>query len=492
MNRLSTRMRRLSLAATILLLSTSMLGREARAEPAATPAAAPDEDLFAALTGKPGGLTSDTVAARARKGSPALAGKRAEVERAARELDRTIVDLFPRLSFTGKYTRMSSTGSTELGPFVVASGVSEGPVPPGTPLAVTSIPIESIDNQFSFTASLSIPISDYAVRLPQSTRAARAAARAAELDVEASARDVELEARVLYYNWVKAELATAVAEQSLRLAVAQHDRIAKLSAAGASTGADEASARALVAKSKMLLERSGNLATQLRGASRQMHDETSAPSDYRIGEDLASLTSPPPPSQKTLTAQALGARAEIRAANARVAGLSAQAEATRSLLYPRLDAAGAVGAVNPGQRRFPSTAEFHSTWQVGVTLSFSPNDAALGGVSGAAADARTRAAVAQAAAIEDGIRKEVIEARTAWRDAQAAIEASEREEEAAQLAYENRFELFVHDRATPVELEQAHDDLLRARLDVVDARIAAKIAQARLAHATGARGRRSP
>lgn len=489
MNRFVRRVSGLSLAVsmTIAISTLSSSARDAHAADPAAPASSSRDDLFGGITGVDGGLTSDDVAARARRSSPDLAAKRAEVERAARELDRTLVDLFPRLSMGAKYTRLSSTGSSELGPLVVAPGVTQGPVPAGSTLAVTSIPMESIDDQFSFTASLTVPLSDYAVRLPQTRRAAHAAARAAELDLAATARDVELDARVLYYNWVKAELAAAVAKRSLRLAETQRDRIARLFDAGASTAADEAAARALVAKSKLLVDRSEHLATQLRDElSILMHDEAGA-LDYRVGEEVEEAAPTAPPSRTTLTNQALGARPELAAAKARVASLVSQADATRSLLYPRLDAAGSIGAVNPDQRRFPQTAEFHKTWQVGVTLSFSPNDAASGAVAGSAADARTRAAMAQASAIEDAIRTEIVEARTALLDARAAIESTARELEAAELAYDARSELFIHGRATPVEVEQAHDDLLRARLDVIDAHVALRIAGARIAHAAGPR-----
>jgi outer membrane protein TolC len=177
------------------------------------------ERKLTALTGKAGGLTSKQVAARTVAGSPDVAAKRADVERAAADVDRAIAAYFPRLSLTGKYTRLNSIDDGVLGPFVVAPGIESGnPVPAGSTLAVQSMAIESVDNQWSFQASLTAPLSDYPLRLVDTHKSAEHSARASQLDLRASTRRAGYDARVLYYNWVKAELAIVVAEQSLELA----------------------------------------------------------------------------------------------------------------------------------------------------------------------------------------------------------------------------------------------------------------------------------
>lgn len=460
------------LRATFSIAALTTALTEAHAEPAAAdpPNESAVDGTFEALTGRPGGLTSEAVVARAQRASADLESRRADIERAASDLDKTILDFFPRLSTTAKYTRLN-------------------PIEP-EPATSAAIQTESIDNQWIFLTSLTIPVSDYAVRLPQGHQVAKHAAEAARHDLRATARGVALEARVLYYNWVKAELSVAVAEQSLRLAEEQHDRVEKLSEAGAGTLADEASSRALVARSKLLLARTKNLASQLRAQlAIAMHDEgdsTSATASYEIGEDLAQPPKAPPlGSQSALARRALGSRPEVAAAQARIASLEWQADVARSQSWPRLDAFASFGTVNPDQRRFPATAEFHRTWQLGLSLSLSPNDAVGGMIGGGQADARTRGAVAQAAALEDHIQSEIAEARTAYRDALAGIESSESELAAAEESYRARRELFANDRATHVELTEAHDDLLHARLDAVNARIGLKIARAQLEYAAG-------
>lgn len=450
------------------------------------------DETFAAHTGRDGGLTAAQMVARVGKTSPNVAAERANVEQAARELDKTILDFFPKLTTQAKYARLNPIEASELGPFVVAPDVSEGPVPPGSTLVSASIPMESIDNQWSFLTTLSVPISDYAVRLPQAHQVAKHNADIAEHDLRATERGVALETKVLYYNWVKAELAAVVAAESLKLAEEQHERTLRLTEAGAATSADEASGRALVAKSSLLVARSNNLAGSLRAQiSVAMHDDAELTGDaaraYTIGEDLSGAWAVPKPlgSQAALARRAMGARPEVASALARVDALETQAEVARSQSFPRLDGFAMFGASNPDQRRFPQTAEFHRSWQVGLQLTFSPNDVIGGHLGAARAEAQAANAAARATAIEDRIEKEVAEARAVHRDAVASLEQSEAELEAAEESYRARRELFLADRATHIELTKAHDDLLHARLDAVNARIAIKIAEAQLEYAAG-------
>jgi outer membrane protein TolC len=140
---------------------------------------------------------------------------------------------------------------------------------------------------------------------------------------------------------------------------------------------------------------------------------------------------------------------------------------------------------NPNQRRIPPTQYFHSSWQIGVQLSYAPNDTATGLSQTAAARARADAADAKRRQLLDAVRSEVVEAVIAHRDATASHATATRRLASAETSYRARRQLFENDRATTLELTEAQTELFRARLDVVQASVAVRVANARLAYATG-------
>lgn len=470
--------------------TASAQGSDAKLEADATPRTSAFERKLTAMTGKTGGLTSKQVAARTLADSPDVAAKQADVARAAGDVDRAIAAYFPKLSLQGKYTRLNSIDDGVLGPFVVAPGVESGqPVPAGSTLAVQSMAIESIDNQWSFQASLTAPLSDYPLRLVDAHKSAEHSAKASELDLRATTRKAGYDARVLYYNWVKAELAVVVAEQSLELAKQQRDRVEAFAGAGSATAADQAQMKALVANSELLLIKSKNLAslqrTQLAITMHQKGEALAA--DYEIGEDFGVAPQVPAglESPSSLASSALGARPELGAVDEQVSSLRAYASATRSKAWPRLDAFATIGAVNPDQRAFPATAEFHKSWQVGLTLTYSPNDTVDGVLAASQVERQADAAEAKRVSLSDSIRLEVADSLRGYRDAEASVTSTAASSASAEEAYRARRELFLANNATSVELTEAHGDLLRARLDSVSAIVGLRMAALRLEYAVG-------
>jgi hypothetical protein len=154
--------------------------------------AAEIEAELAKLVGRPGGLTSSEVARRASTTSPSVRAKRAQVNAAEAERDRATVGWFPRLTLTGRYTRLSPIDQPSFGPGdarLVATPAAEGPLPPGTPLigipaSALSFPV--ILDQYLLQANLTVPISDYLLRTSQTYAAASHSQRAAELSSQAA------------------------------------------------------------------------------------------------------------------------------------------------------------------------------------------------------------------------------------------------------------------------------------------------------------------
>ncbi|NUO50863.1 MAG: TolC family protein [Polyangiaceae bacterium] len=243
-----------------------------------------------------------------------------------------------------------------------------------------------------------------------------------------------------------------------------------------------------MANTKLLFVRSQNLADLLQTQLWvTMHQEGDAAPDFSIGEDFAASVARPRQIDRlpALMSEALRRRPELRAQNAQIASLDAQASVTRARAFPRIESFASIAAQNPDSRVFPAKSEFHKAWQIGATLTFSPNETVDAVFSASQIEAKKAGAEAQAATLEDAVRMEVADARSDHRDAEASVASTAVSLAAAEEAYRARRELFLNDRATSVELNQAHNDLLRAKLDAVSATVGLRIAVAQVEHAVG-------
>jgi outer membrane protein TolC len=167
------------------------------------------------------------------------------------------------------------------------------------------------------------------------------------------------------------------------------------------------------------------------------------------------------------------------------AALRAQRTATESTGLPRLDAFGNGYVANPSPRIFPQREEWKATWDVGVQLTWSPNDLGGSDASTRAIDAERRKLDAERATVKDTLRDEISAAVVATQEAAAEAESADRGLSAAEESYRVRRELFELGRATQVELVDAETDVLRARLEMIQARVDARVARVQLEHAVG-------
>jgi len=443
-------------------------------------------DPAAALTGKAAGLTSEQVARRASATSFVTEEKRQEVQAAAASYDRALYDFIPKLTGQVSYYRLSPVNGTSLGSLVVAPGAAPGPLPDGQPLASTPLSFESVQNATTLSASLTLPLSDYVLRLFQARSAARAQLDSASLSQLATERKVAYDARALYYDWVRAELEAAAAEQNLQLGQQHLERLLALAAADSASPADVARVEATVASSELVLVQAKNLAElQRRRVAVTMH--SGQPETFTIGEDLTRAPALRAGSSDLaeLTRHAEARRPELEAAALAAKTYDKQADATWSKVLPRLDASGTTTLANPNQRYFPQKDEFHSTWQVGVQLSFALGDSLSAKTQVNQARAQAAAARAERAQLIDAIHVEVSDAVLAERTARASLDTSARRLSAAQTSYQARYQRFLVGQATTVELTEAQTELFNAQLEVVHAQVAIRVAQARVVYVTG-------
>jgi outer membrane protein len=464
------------------LLIVALGAGDALAEEAAEPKL---EQRISAAVARPGGLTSEEVARRAVRTSAELQARRAEVDAASAAVVQSAVGFAPRLSLSFGYARLSPIEAPLLGYAVVAPSVQTGPVPAGTPLISVPQRFAVLLNSTAAQAMLTLPLSDFLLRLSQSYTSARRSKRAAELQAQAQQLKVRAEARIAYYGWGRASLAVIVAEASLAQARGHLRDVRSSFTQGIASKADVLRVESQVASAEGLVERARNLRVVAEEQLRTlMHDDAGA--SYRIGEDLrATLPALAVGPLGALVAEAISARPELRALESSELSLADQARAARAAMWPRLDGFGELTVANPNQRYIPPPDQFNLTWSVGLRLSWSPNDLAAAHAQGKGVDARARQVAAQRAALVDGIRNELSQAVQAVRDADTSVVTSGRSLVAAEASYQVRRSLFQVGRATSVELTDAETDLLRARLEAINARVDQRVARVRFEHAVG-------
>jgi len=440
---------------------------------------------------QPGGLTAGQVGARAAATSWSAKAYEENLRGAAARVDEAWASFLPRLSGVGRYTRLSDFTPPPL--FSVPAGVNfvATDAPAGAPATGTfAVPLSfdphlffKLDN-WLLQATLTIPISDYFLRINQNYTAATHSQDAARWDVVGARASSWASGAAAYYTWLRARGAVVVAVQALN-DQRTHLRDARNQfAAGNASKADVLRAETAVASAELTLERAKNLADlsekQLRVAIHARDEEAIAP-----GEDLELKPAPIQGNAKQMTLEALSNRPEVKSADANAAAAREQARAAKAGRYPVLSAFGDAIEGNPNPREVPPVNRFLGTWDVGAQLTWSPNDILL--ANGSVADSESRAAAIEANKnnVRDGIEVEVTQTMQAVHEADFSIEASARELASADEAYRVARELFNNGRGTSTTLTDAETDLTRARLDLLNAKADARIARIRLEHALG-------
>ncbi len=452
------------------------------APPAAPPGAAgPDApvssvtlDLEAKLASmqRGGGLTADQAAQRAVTTSADVAAKRSSLAASDADVDAATAGFVPKVDLSARYTRLNFFHQGNIN-FMGASisGDAFSPVFP---------------NNYNLQATVTVPLSDYVLRVSNSLASANHSKVAAQLDEQAMRLSVARDARVDYYQWIRAQGASYVAAQALE-AARGHAADAKNSFdAGLVSRADLLRAQSQVKNAELTVEHYANLtavsAEQLRVA---MGDP--GETNYDIGENI--LIEPPPfavpPTPGAGYAEALEHRLEVKQLGESEASLRDQAKVARAGNYPRLDASGDYIYANPNQRYFPPAADFHTTWDVNVVLSWTPTNIFGAQAQAHAAEAHADEVAAKRASLKNGLRLEVNQAMNALTEATVSLESAREGLVAAEENYRVRRELYRAGKATVVDVTDAETDLTRSRLEVVNAHVDERIARVALTHALG-------
>lgn len=476
-------------AAAALLFAHAAVAQQPPPKPAELPT----------IEAVPGGLTASEVARRTLATSATVRARQAEVDAAEAKVDQTMIQFFPRVTLQATYTRLSPVSSGFGSGALVGAGnpglLTTGPCPAGggtcvldsagQPVGAAAFAIETLEDNYSLTGQIVVPLSDYVLRLSNAAAASNASKRAAEIALRAERLKVQADARALYYDWVRSLGRVAAARQSRESVKARLGDVKTAFELGRATKADVLRVEALVANTDLLVTEAETFrdlgAKQLAIVMGQK-----GPATYQVGEDVRRASIRPPAGRlDRLTALALSRRLELRALQHTERALDKGARATAAGKWPRLDAFGEVTHANPNPRYFPPQREWNTTWAVGVQATWVINETFASSASAAELDAQARSVEAQSAALRDGIRREVAAAYLERERSKVAIRTSAQALAAAEEAYRVATDLFRVGQSTTTELIQAESELLNARLQYIDAHIAHRIGDVRLWHATG-------
>jgi outer membrane protein TolC len=456
------------------------------------------QEFEAAIAPQPGGLRADEVARKAEATSPDVLAKQKAVEAAAAKVDQAALLYVPKFSLLARYVRLSDIEQGSLGSGGSIVGTTN---PPGQPLPVICnppgsnncfVPAVGVDltfpvllNMWTLQGSVAIPLSDYLLRISHNHASATRSRRAAELQALAARLNAQSGARVAFYNWVRAKGGLIVAEEGLQTANAHLRDVQVAAQVGSASKADVLAVEGAVANTELLVESTRNLVALSEEQLRvMMHDPPGK--TYRIGENVSAAMPPAPPVQlPALFDEAMRQRLELKAIDESIAAAREGRKTASAGRYPRLDAFGDLYHQNPNTRVFPQEEKWTTSWDVGVQLSWTINDTLTTGAQLDEIDAKILEARAQRAQLEDGIRLQVTKAYSDLRVAQMARGTTERELVAAEEGHRVRRELFRAGRATSTELRVAEQDLIRARLNALNARIDVLVAHTTLDHALG-------
>jgi outer membrane protein len=442
------------------------------------------------------GLTAEQAAQRSMQNSARVEAKRRSIEAAQANVSQAKAGYYPRLTLSASYTRLSPLDPPSLGSFgegglIVSGTPTDQPRPVGADEQLFAVPAPSfsfpvvLDN-YSLGARLTIPISDYVLRVSQSVESASHARKAAELDEVATRLSIGRDARVAYYRWIQAQAAELIAAQSLEQAKGHQTDANNSFQAGLVSKADVLRTDAQVKNAELFVIRAKN-SRDLAELSLSVSMRDTAKVPYAVGEDvfapaqeLAQL-----PAAEAAYREALSKRVELKTLGANESALREQARVARASNYPRLDAQANALYANPNPRIFPQEEKFRATWDVGVVLSWTPTDIPQAQAQTANAEARVKELEASRTELAEALRLEVTQALTAADEARHAIQVSGHVLSAAEEGYRVRRELFRAGRATLVEVTDAETELTRARIDLVNAHVGARIALSELRHALG-------
>ncbi len=482
-----------------LLIATAFLGTANAEETAIT--GDYEDKVASALAAKAGGLTADAAASRAMANAPSVDVRAAEIELSKASQGTTLAQFVPQLTLTATATRNNKTdfdfgggalsvgalnpGQLAVGACADGSGNTCVVDAAGMPVGALETPsFEVPRNNYSVVAQLNVPLSDYLLRLQPARRAS-----AADLTGATHRRDDELasvghQARIAFYEWLRAKAQLAVARESL-LSVRARLKDAQVNLAGGTVApADVLQVESLEASSQVAIVNAESFEELARqNLATLMASPNTA---FEVGEDALGGKAPPIEGElKSLIGRAKKTRHDLRGLAAAQVSAAQAAKGASAGLYPRLDGFGSVTYANPNQQFFPPSGEWNASWSIGVSLSWGLDRYFT---ARSLVDELSANAAIFEAQHRTAIRGAELEVTAAWQEAkraEASVKLSAIDQRASEAAYSQRVALYKGGEATTSEVIEAEVQRFNASLRSINARIDLRVAAAKLRRATG-------
>ncbi|MEM1026294.1 MAG: efflux RND transporter permease subunit [Myxococcota bacterium] len=401
--------------------------------------------------------------------------------------DLVLLRAIPRLDASFSYDRLSDFDQPPLFPGNIVLSPGTGSPPDVGDLFVldgSTGGFPNLLNQTQISVALSAVVSDYLFALGPELRAAAGEIEARQAEVEAARLRVSAEAELGLYSWITASEQKQVFQQLVKESEERVDVVTKQLDVGATSQTELLQAQSALSSARLRMQQAQ---TQLVIAQRQLEEL------LRIQDDesfiLPNQLPPPivrtPASVQGMYDEALQARPELQA----IASALKSSEALEGLALargaPKLVASGSLLSANPNPRVIPNQDEFETTWQLGVLLSWAPNDLLTASKSRSTQRQESSRLGLELEAVRRSLRTEVVSGRRTYVDSVTNLATADEQLAAADSAYRQRKLGFETGESTLLELLQSETALIRARLDRIRADLGLRSAQVRLNLALG-------
>lgn len=487
-----------SLTAALAVAAPAAAAAQTGTGSTATARPAPDAELRAALAPVSGGLTAaDAIRLALESGAP-IERAEADARRAEVASHYAYFVWFPRLEASARYTRLSKVDLPQLD-FVtpVVQGIYDSldpafrdvAFPGGRPMAMAPggddnpLFVQILDN-YAFRFDLTVPVSDYFLTILPVYRATKMGESLGRVQLRTQRETVSLRAVEAYLATVRARAARRVTADSLAALAQQRDDLGALVDAGLASSADRAQVSAQLAATRIAAQQADGGVRVAELALRQILG-LPAEREIRPAEDLFAPTLVAPPELDALIEEAKRERTEVQALRRMLAIQVEQLKLTHGKMLPRLTLLGAFDIANPNQRVLPLQEEFRTSWDITLRLAWSTSDFSAGWVQREEQQLTIAGIRADVRALEEAVTLEVSAARDALISARLAIDAAREGIEAATEAYDERRSLAAAGESTTTDVLAAETALRRAQLQLVNAHLDVRLAQARLDRAIG-------
>jgi outer membrane protein TolC len=444
------------------------------------------EDIAHAFDPLPNGLTSEEIVKLALVHSPELKKAELSEDTAKANKARASIAFAPRIDLQAKYTHLSKLNYTS--PLTdLFKGLFALLPDPGAGGGNQSVSFAPLRNQYYTQLGISLPVTDMFLTVIPQYKGAAAAADVAVLRKQASELQVSFDARSAFYQYAHVIGAVIVAQRAVQLYEANVKDLEALVQAGTATETDLIRARSELEKMKVhVVEFSGQQDVAL--ARLAIITGTEMDAGRGIGEPFVGIEMSATPDVIKLADDAKRSRPEVAALRKLEEARIFLAKSRRGAQYPQLKGFFNGYYANPNPRIIPPQQDWYASWDVGVSLAYSPNDSIYAHTQYKDSLTELASVREDLRLVEDGIDMEAAQAVTTHRAAVANTQASTASLEAARRYQSDQRELLLAGAATPNDVLEAQLLLTRAALEWVDSFISVRMAEAALLKAQGKTG----